>query len=236
MKIKVEPMLPDPHRAMDDRKMVVRCRKGVYDVYPKPELPPSNTTEQLAVRAAWRAGVAAWGALTPEQKAAWKAQAMQANALQGRMPTGRLTGYRMFQSSAKYRQILGLPILNDPKGVIPPAAVTSLEPLPDPNPRTFRFRVHHDVENPEVCRLIVSISPPTSSPKRKPDRRNGRHIKGYGVASTVELPPSGDVLEFTDARFAVLPGQRFGVWVRIVHPDSGTSGPEYAGDFIRPKA
>ncbi len=74
--------------------------------------------------------------------------------------------------------------------------------------------------------MIVSISPATVSAGRKADRRNGRHIKGYGVQSTVVLPASGGEIEFTDARFAIGAGQRFGIWLRVVHVSSGTAGSE----------
>ena len=235
MKIELEPSAYHARRARRGARVVIRCRKGVFDCYPMPDLPPSNTPEQQAVRAIGKATVEAWRGLTVEQKAAWSELGRRVERIFPRRSVEPLTGYRLFQSCARYRQILGLPIHADPQGFPPPESVTGIGLLPSADPRTFRFRVHHTAKAPAGYRLIVSISPSTGRRGRKADRRNGRHIKGFGPASTVALPASGGVVEFTGARFTVRPGERFGMWVRIVHEHTGSAGPEFFADLTRPE-
>ena len=236
MKVTLLPTALHARRARRGADVVIRCRRnGVVDMYPKPKQRPSNSGEQLHVRTAWRAGVAAWQALSPEQKRAWSETARQADRMLNRQSTESLTGYRLFQGAARYRQLLELPILTEPAGFVLPGEIRKVEVLPSSDPATYRFRIFHNVKGPSAFRVIVSISPDTGSRGRKADRRSGRLIKGYGPASTAELPASGGVIEFRDARFAVGPGRRFGAWVRIIHPETGSGGPEFFADLTRPE-
>lgn len=234
MKIELYPTAYHARRARRGCGTVIRCRQGVFDCYPKPDLPPSNTSEQLAVRAVGKATAEAWRALSPEQKAAWAGLGRKSEPIFPRRSVEPLTGYRLFQSCARYRQILGLAIHADPQGFAPPESVTGIELLPSADPRAFRFKVFHTAKAPGPYRLIVSLSPATGSRGRRADRHNGRHIKGFGPDSTAPLPASGGVVEFSEARFTIRPGERFGLWVRIVHEQTGSAGPEFFVDLERP--
>ncbi len=130
MKIELHPSVTHARRALRGEPRIIRQRGRITDMYDKPELPPSNTSEQLAVRAAWRTGTAAWNAFSPEEKAVWSAAAKVTDTRVLRRSVERLSGYQHFQACAKFRQILGLPLLETPEDFLYPAELTSVELLP----------------------------------------------------------------------------------------------------------
>lgn len=236
MKIKVHPTVTHARRALRGESKVIRLQGDSIVMYDKPTLPESKTPEQLAVRDAWRAAVDAWRPLSTATKAAWSDLARTVDAALLRQSSEPLNGYRLFLSCAKVRQILGQPVLTEPQGFSAPVSPTAVELLPAADEHTLRFRIRHEVRGAGAYRIVVSMTPPTVAPSRKPDRRNGRHIKGYGPQSTAILPEDGGVVEFTGTRYAAGSGQRLGVWVRVVHPETAIAGPEFFADVVRPGA
>lgn len=235
MKITLYPTATHARRANRDKSMVIRNRMGHFDMYPRPDIPNPNTPDQQAARGAWSRASAAWGSLSPEEKARWNAYATVHERFFDRRNVEPLTGYRVFQAAASNRQILGMAMPGAAPVLPPPAVPDRVEILPAADTSTLRLRVHHGLRA-EGFRLVVAMSPATPRQSRKPDRRNGRHVRGWGEASTAPLPASGGEVVFTGCRYAVEPGQRFGVWLRVVRESDGLSSAEMALDFIRPES
>ncbi len=214
---------------------VFRIRGGVIETYEARDLPNPDTSEQQLSRGAFRQSSAAWRALSAEEKLAWDRYA-RANVgwFVGRQTAEPLTGLRVFHAAAGNLQILGLPILSEAPSQPPPEGLHKLELLPTGELDTLRLRVEHGLPG-DGYRVVVSMSPATLRPSRKADRRTGRHVCGWGAGSTASLPVSGGVVEFTGCRYSVEPGQRFGVWVRVVRESDGLGSVEMFLDVIRRK-
>ncbi len=220
-------------RAFTDGNMAYGVSGQRYYAYERPKISNPNTTEQQRSRSAWKVSSAAWMALPGEVKAAWADYAKKRDRDFDHFGQERLSGYRLFQASAGYRQIMDLPIRTAPPVASPPLGLDNLELLPGPLPGTFRFRVTHQLGSGTGYRVIVSMTPATARGSRAPERKYARHIKGWGVQSTCQLPPSGSVIEFRDARFPIAAGRRFGVWVRVVRENDGLARTDKFFDFIR---
>lgn len=236
MKVSLIPSVSHARRACGkDTPMVVRLHKsGVVDMYHASPCVNPDTPQQQITRRRFGDGAARWSSLAPEQKEKWSAFARRWPRLFERPSGEPLTGNRAFYASAYWRRLLGLDVLTDPPLALPPPPQLRLELLPSAEDDTLRIRVEHQLKSGGLS-LVVSMTPPTARPSRKPLRRDARYVKGVDVSSTAPLPEPGGVVTFTGCRFAVRPGERFGVWVRIIRRSSGLASPEVAADFIRPQ-
>ena len=194
-----------------------------------------DTTEQRAVMAAWRTAAATWRSFDRARRQRWNDYVRRwERLLRHPRRTGGPCGWSIYAQAAARRLLLGLSPDFDAPVLPPPGPLTALhlEPAGDDD-RAFAFRIEHSLTPGPHHVVVVRLTPPTGRPGRKPLRNHSRLIHGWSPASARMLPPSGSVLTFENALFAVPPGGRFGVWARIVRVDDGLAGPELARDFTR---
>lgn len=195
----------------------------------------AGTDEQRAVADALNQAAAAWRSFEPARRQAWNDYVRRHERL-FRHPrrTGGPNGWHVYSQAARRRLMLGLGPDFGPPALLPPGPLTALRLEPaGADPREFRFMVEHRLTPGPGHVVIVRLTPPTRGPGRRPRRGDSRPAAGWSAASARELPPTGGVVAYENALFAVPPGRRFGVYARVVRVADGLAGPELACDFVR---
>jgi hypothetical protein len=234
MFIDVDRCLVAARRVLGAGTTSVRKCRDTCQLYTQVRAANPNTSEQQAIRDAGKLIAATWRALTPEHHEQWKAAARKLTPEFGRS-LGQLTGYMLFCHCARNCLNVGAPLPESLPGLLCLRGPGEVVLLPAGDPSAFHFTIKHDIDAAACAsyRVLTQMTPPTARSCRAPEARNGRLICGFGPASAPPLPRSGQTLEFTGARYAVAPGQRFGVWMRMVHLPDGLSSEDVFLDLVR---
>ena len=86
--------------------------------------------------------------------------------------------------------------------------------------------------NPEGYVVLARITPPCHRWRRSP-RRTCPHDPRPQRRQHRRLPPSGGTITFTDARFAIAEGERYGLELRIIRIADGIHSRPFFADLIR---
>ena len=235
LKFDPEMSLASIRRVLSGSNLCARRRGGKVHIYDKPVPANPKTPLQQAVRANVGSVGRAWRGLSADLKARWRVAAARL-APEFPQSRGRLNGYTLFCHCARNCQLAGAPLPPrvpvDPRPELP-RAVDLLPVAGDAS--TFAFLVHHGIgqEWRQLHRVVVRLSPPAARACHKPCRRDARLVCGPLADSAPVLPPSGGRIEFRNARFAAVPGERFGVWVSILRMLDGVDSGDLYVEFER---
>ena len=234
MKVTLDTCFTTARRSLGKGGLSVRKQGGEVLLYEQPPPVQPNTPDQRAVSSAMAACGALWRALAPEQQAGWTSSARRI-AAGFRYSHGGLTGYCLFIHCAHNCLLLGAAVPGRPPALPRPPIPRRVELQPAADPRTFGFGIYHQIAAGScgAHRVVVSLTPATRRNCRAPETRNRRRINGAGSASVLVLPPSGGTITFAGSRFAIEPGRRFGVWVKIVRLPDGLASEELYVDAER---
>jgi hypothetical protein len=198
---------------------------------PRPKDPKSPA--QVMQRMQWKQAKQFWAMeVSHEARAAWQAYAERHAKELGMFPGDPNGGYSLFVKAQCMRMKRGLDLSQDAPAQSPPPPVTSLAQLPAEAVTTFRLIANHAIQEVDGMNLLVEITPATPKLTRKPRKTDLRYICGPFPPSFLPLMPSGSEYVVPAAQFAISPGDRYGMRVRIVTADDIASS-ETTGDFIR---
>ena len=232
MRFECVPNLTNARRRVRDSGTVLRKSHKTNLLYTMSKPGNPNTPDQAASRESMRAAGAAWKALSEAQRERYHAFAHEYAERIGVEHYKQLCGWDVFFPSFRNRTLLGLPPVAAPLDCAPPRAPLSVEEAPADSASTFAFRVTHRLPVGGHM-LLVRITPAMPRESWRPRAHNARMIRGYGPRSLVPLPETGGVVVFDKARFAIEPGQRYGVEMRIVRVDDGVHGMPLFVDLVR---
>ncbi len=238
LRIRVRQCLTEVRRATNREGLVARRQGEEISIYPKPPVPEKFTAEQLRSQDALACVGLAWRLLGATEKAEWDRYGALFEKHYPRQSTCRLTGQLVYCGAATRRLMLAMdPPTEAPLMAAPPPPPASVELLPmtgagETAARTFRLRLVHGGAT-EGMVVVGRLGPATSGPARKPDRRHSTLICGFHPNSARPLPPSGEIVTFSDARTAIEPGARFGLWLATMRLSDGIASPERFFDLIR---
>lgn len=201
---------------------------GVPYAYGKVDRVDPRTCDQLLARQGMRAAVRYWLGMSRAQQEAWNRYAEEVCSKERRR-----RGLDVCREAARMRLVMGLEPRAEAPLHAPPDGVRTLAVEPAGEPADYCFRVEHAVSGHEGCMLLLRSTPSTAAPSRKPKRNDARCMRGYGPASLVPLPPTGGMVTITGARYAVEPGERFGVAAAIVRIEDGMASPACFFDLDR---
>jgi hypothetical protein len=215
------------------RGIIHSVRNGTQCIrraHPNPKDP--KTPEQLLHRAYWAQAKRLWEEVSDEEMVRWGAYATAHRAALG-MGTCYLPGYNLFVRTQTMRLRRGLASQLTAPRFPPPSTAHSVRPLPSEGPESFRFQVDHSVPDIAGMHLLAEITPATPRLTRKPRETDLRCICDAAEASFAPLQPTGFGYEFLAARFPIALGQRYGLRVRLISPDSIASCADTIWDFIK---
>lgn len=226
MKATIDTCLVEARRSAG-RGWVVQNRRSGIVMYDRPVFEDQRTAEQLAFRMAGQKAGEVWRELGAREKDGWHRYARR----WGRTlwPEGGyyVTGVNVHQACSVNRGLMGMELPRTAPAGRPPGRLVGVELLPmatQSEVREFSFRIRHRVRFPEQYVVSVSITPAPASAGRRPQEKEARLIQGFGPASLAELPASGGIVTFRDARFAITSGQRFGVVAKLIRIRDGVPG------------
>jgi hypothetical protein len=210
--------------------LVYRTSGKTGKVYASSKIRPANprTPDQQATRRIQAMAVRHWCQLTREQRSAW-------DQFAGLFASGEAprSGQAVCREAARMRLLLGL----EPRCEAPqfgfPLRVSALVLDPSADSRAFVFQVTHAMDALAGYVVLMKITPPSPTDARAPVPLQARSICGLGPQSAAPLPPSGGTVSFTDTRFAIEPGQRFGATATIVRLQDGLASPPVFFDLLR---
>lgn len=202
---------------------------GEMYAYARPQHTITNTSEQRKAQLVTEYAAKVWTELSVEARAEW-----QKFTLQFACVPKRRRALDVCREAQRQRLQLGLePTLTAPRFGFP-APVTLATLVQSDAHDEFRFIIEHAVETPEPYAVQVKITKPMKTVACTPREKDTSYICGIGPYSAAPLPASGQVVCFTEARFAVKPGERFGVVFRIVRIEDGLTSPVAFFDMVRP--
>jgi hypothetical protein len=177
-----------------------------------------KTPSQLIQRAQWGQAKQHWKTLSAAQRGAWQAYAERYIRQVGMLPGAANVGYNLFMRAQGIRTKRGLGPGADAPAAPPPQEATVVRSVAAESATQFRFAVDHQVNEITDMHVLAEITPATPR-LRKPRETDLRYICGPTPASFVPLQSSGTTYTVDNAQFAVEPGQRYGLRVRIVSVD-----------------
>ncbi len=191
-----------------------------------------RTPSQLAARGSMKEAGLAWRDLPEETRAQWNDYARRFGNVISAQLYNDVTGWGVFLPAWRNRALLVETPPVAPLDHAPPTPVVAVEEVFTGVETTCSFRVTHGV-GPEGHVLLVRMTPETATRARQPYARTARMIRGHGPESMVPLPASGGVVTFTNACFAIRPGRRYGIAMRIVRVEDGVHSREFFADLYR---
>ena len=210
--------------------LVFVTSKETGEVIARAKTRPKNprTQDQIRSREIARVAVRCWSDLGAEARAGWQEFTVRFGCAQKLR-----RALDVCREAQRMRLILGLPTTTEAPHRCFPAPVTGLTPEPCANPNEFRFRVEHALDTPAGHMVLVKITPPMPTAARTPREPDARAICGLGPASAAAMPGGGGVVAFSNARFAIEPGKRFGVALTVIRAEDGLASPVAFFDVIR---
>lgn len=221
MKFKVEHPFREPSGSTKNSGIVF-SQNYAGDVYARAKVTPADPrtpVQQKAREIAARAS-RCWTGLTDAARADWVEFTQQFACV-----TKRRRPMDVCREAQRMRLILGLEPTAEAPQLDFPSKVTAITLEPPESPGEFRFRVRHAVDAPDGHMVIVRITKQMPTVACTPREKEARHICGVGPQSAIALPQSGEVISFTNARFDIAPGARFGVALQVVRAADGLASP-----------
>ena len=233
MELRIEPCLVELRRELNKTDLCARVYAGriILSTSPRPASP--ETPEQLEGRLTMRRAGTAWRALSREAQLAWNDYAGRISRADPARRTRVLTGYQLFLQAASNRLMLGLEAPGEPPWAAPPPAPAGLTLRATSEPRRFEFELRESPGPDPNLRLATRISRPMDSNGRAPNPHICRLIRGFSPDSAPPPPAPGQAIVFENARYAIVPGQRFGLAIRCLRVSDGLYGPELFCDLVR---
>ncbi len=234
MKVEIRPCLWEVRKAARRFGLTAKRHQNQIVLLKKVGFSGKFSEEQLRTQESMGLAGLAWSLMTPEVRKAWDAYAERYESHYARQSANRLQG-RWFYSGAAIRRLMlaSDPPTEKPLPAPPPPAPGKLDLLPaDGLDNTLRIRLRHRGATAGVL-LVARISRPMARLSNKPNRRESPLICGFHPASAVPMPTSGEVATFENARFAIEPGERFGLWLYAMRVSDGVASRESYYDLVR---
>jgi hypothetical protein len=208
-----------------NRELVLSTRGKTISVR-RHKLPRDpNTAQQKLQRSEMRAAVKLWSQLTMQQRKDWKNYAeLYRDAL--RISEEDLNfDCNLFRGIQQFCRRIGGEFIPDSPLHPPPRRASAILQAVSDSPTTFCFRIQHSIADTTGMHVLFEITPATKNPLTcKPLEKHFVYICGLNEASFQPLQESGAVYRIRHARFAVKPGERFGVRIRILSAEHVPSG------------
>jgi hypothetical protein len=230
MKIRTAGQLKGMRGSYKTTDLVYIEARRTGEQYARSKITPRNprTKDQIAARVIARDAARCWSALSAEARADWE-QFTLAFACTKK----RRRAMDVCREAQRMRLILGLPTTTTAPRLCFPAPVTGLTLEATADPNEFRFRIEHALDTPVGHMVLVKITAQVPTVACTPQEQFARAICGLGPHSAVELPENGGVVSFTNARFAIAPGARFGIALTVIRAVDGLASPVAFFDLIR---
>lgn len=214
--------------------VVYSVRGGCTIASARPGPPPPPTSDQELLRTLMQEATRAWAGLACEVRAAWQSYAQRYLTQNHRREEKAPDGKSAYVGCAMQRAILGLEFPQAAPLEPPPMALWDLTLQPSSAPGEFVVGLSHGLGD-KVSGLVVQVrlTPATASPARKPRPNQARLICGIGPQSAAALVPDGQAIRFSQARFAIAAGERFGLEAKLVRTSDGVAGKALFCDLLR---
>jgi hypothetical protein len=212
---------------------VIAFTRGETNVIRRYVIPRDPKSEsQLRRRRGMRLAAQAWRGLPEPQIEAWNRWAAKRRS--GGDGSRGASGQNVFTGAAMTRHMMGLDLPVDAPASGPPPTPLHVVQEPTAGDDSFALRVHHGVKRVAGMRLLVEITDAMPTVRRKPRDPEFRPWSPDDAASFLPLERDGALYVLDGARFAVAPGQRYGVRLTIVD-ESGVRGKRLTVDFLKPE-
>ncbi len=190
-----------------------------------------KSAAQLRKRANMRLATAAWSAISEKQRVEWKSwtDRYRRSPDAEKVPSAQ----NVFVGAAMTVSMMGVALPTSAPSGAPPPVVVSITQAGAPGDDCFAFRVRHGLKSVSGLRLLFELTDAMPTLKRKPQEPQLCLFSADDASSFVPLKADGELYVLENARFAVAPGQRYGVRVTIV-TGHGIRGPGRCADFIKP--
>ena len=201
------------------------------EAYARARVKPRNpqTRDQVAARTIAKDAARCWSTLSPEARDGWKRFTQQfACVARPRRPMN------VCREAQRMRLILGLPTTTEAPRLAFPPPVTGCTLLPATDPNEYSFSIEHAVDVPAGNMVLVKITRAMETVACTPEEHRARCVCGLGPQSATALPENGGVVTFTNARFAIGPGERFGAAFTVIRVEDGLASQVAFFDLIRP--
>lgn len=233
MEIRIEPSLVDLRIELNRTALCARRYADRILVYTRPRQASPETAAQREGRMTMRRAGEAWRSLPPQVQQAWHEFAGRISRADANRRTRVTRGYSLYLQATSNRLMLGLAPPREAPLIGPPPAPSALTLMACADPRRFEFVVDRVTGLESGQRVATRISQATAGPGRAPQSHLCRLIHGFSEASAPPLPAAGQPIVFEGARYAVYPGQRFGIAVRLFRESDGLYSPELFCDLVR---